>query len=47
MSDADWKKLVQVLLELGATDFCVFGVTDEAADIVDRLIEIAVEESFR
>ena len=47
MSDAEWNNLIELLLELGATDFCVFGETDEAASIVDRLIEIAVEETLR
>lgn len=47
MSDEEWEAIVHLLLELGASDYCVFGTTDEAADIVERLIEIAVEESLR
>lgn len=38
--------LIDLLLELGASDFCVFGETDEAAEIVERLIEIAVEQTL-
>lgn len=41
-----WDQLMELLLDLGAQDFAVFGLTDEASEIVDRLIEIAVEQSL-
>jgi len=47
MTNTEWNRVVELLLELGAMDFCVFGTSDEGAEIVERLIELAVEESLK
>lgn len=42
-----WEKLMTLLLELGEHEFAVFSATgdDEAAAVIDRLIEIAIEQA--
>lgn len=40
----NWDLLVDLLVELANTEFCVFDESDEAAEIVDRLIAIVANE---